>query len=183
MGAKRLLTTAAAAVMLAAAGCGGDDDGSRGAGPEPATTAVGPAPGGGPRQPVDGFGTVAYRVSTTPAAARCALLADSALARARGLMNRTDLAGFDGMLFVFQSDTTGGFWMKDTPLPLSIAWFDSAGRFVSSADMEPCLNRGSDCPSYSARGPYRYALEVPQGGLGELGIGPGAVLTLGEPCT
>jgi uncharacterized protein len=159
-------------------------DGTSGGGepsPAPAPSTV-PASAEGARRPVEGFGSVAYRISTMPAAERCALLAESALQRAQGLMGRTDLAGHDGMLFVFQSDTTGGFWMKDTPLPLSIAWFDGGGRFVSAADMEPCLGRGSDCPSYPAAGPYRYALEVPQGGLGALGVGPGAVLSVDGPC-
>ena len=185
-GTRIMRVVTAAAVLLAAAGCGASGGGGGGgaSGGEPATTVVTAAPApGGPRQVVEGFGSVAYRVSTLTAAERCALLAESALQRARGLMGRTDLAGYDGMLFVFESDTTTGFWMKDTPLPLSIAWFDASGRFVSAADMQPCLNRGSDCPSYPPAGAYRYALEVPQGGLGALGIGPGAVLTLGGPCT
>jgi uncharacterized membrane protein (UPF0127 family) len=133
------------------------------------------------REPITGFGEIAYRVNRSPDATRCALLAQTASQQAKGLMGQTDLAGFDGMLFVFPTDTTQTFWMKDTPLPLSIAWFDSAGRFVSSADMEPCLDK-PECPSYSAAAPYRYALEVPTGGLGELGIGPGAVVSVGGPC-
>ena len=133
--------------------------------------------------PVEGFGQIAFRVEgpTGSAAERCALLAESAEQRTRGLMNRTDLAGHDGMIFRFEADTSGSFWMKDTPLPLSIAWFDSSGAFVSSTDMEPCLNRPS-CPTYSAAGPYRFALEVPQGALPDLGVGPGSRVVLGGPC-
>lgn len=136
----------------------------------------------GGRLRVEGFGSIAYRVNTMGSANRCALLAKSTQQRNRGLMGRTDLAGYDGMLFVFEEDTTGGFYMLDTPLPLSIAWFDSSGRFVSATDMEPCLT-GPDCPLYSATGPYRYALEVPKGGLDELGIGPGSMIEIGGDCT
>lgn len=135
------------------------------------------------RTPVDGFGQIGFRVDGSAASStqRCALLADTAEQRAQGLMRRTDLAGHDGMIFRFETDTSGSFWMKDTPMPLSIAWFDSSGRFVSSADMEPCLNRPT-CPTYAADGPYRYALEVPKGGLPGLGVGPGSKLVLGGRC-
>ncbi len=133
--------------------------------------------------PVEGFGQIAFRVEGAggSAAEHCALLAETAEQRSRGLMNRTDLAGHDAMIFRFEEDTTGAFWMKDTPLPLSIAWFDSSGTFVSSTDMEPCLNQPS-CPTYSATGPYRLALEVPQGELPALGVGPGSRLVVEGPC-
>ena len=145
------------------------------------TTACGS--GGGDkagRSRVDGFGEIAYRVEGSTAR-RCALLAETAAQHGQGLMNRRDLAGYDGMLFVFEADTGAQFYMKDTLIPLSIAWFDAAGRFVSSTDMVPCLT-SSDCPLYPAAGPYRYALEVEKGGLGPLGIGPGTVLSIGGAC-
>ncbi|HEX2192153.1 MAG TPA: DUF192 domain-containing protein [Acidimicrobiales bacterium] len=137
----------------------------------------------GGRTPVEGFGQIGFRVEGSAASSteRCALLAETTEQRSRGLMNRTDLAGHDGMIFRFQSDTNGSFYMKDTPLPLSIAWFDSTGAFVSSTDMEPCLDQPS-CPTYSATGPYRYALEVPKGALMGLGVGPGSRLVLGGRC-
>ena len=135
----------------------------------------------GGRQPVEGFGSIAFRVDTMASARRCALLAENNLQRARGLMGRTDLAGYDGMLFVFDGDTTSSFYMLNTPLPLSIAWFDASGRFVSATDMEPCLT-GRDCPLYSPAGPYRYALEVPRGNLAPLGIGPGSTIEIGGDC-
>jgi uncharacterized membrane protein (UPF0127 family) len=134
------------------------------------------------RQRVDGFGQIAFRVDKMAATNRCALLAENRDQWSRGLMGRTDLAGHDGMLFVFDSDTQGGFYMLDTPLALSIAWFDSSGRFVSATDMEPCPT-GPDCPLYHAAGPYRYALEVPKGALEGLGIGPGSTLQIGGDCT
>ncbi len=139
------------------------------------------------RTPFGDFGEVGFRIEggtdeARAAAARCALLAETAEQQARGLMNRTDLGGYDAMLFRFSDDTTTSFWMKDTPLPLSIAFFDSTGGFVSTVDMTPCIHQPT-CPTYGAAGPYRYALEVPQGALPRLGIGPGTRLVLNGRCT
>jgi len=131
------------------------------------------------RTPVQGFGEVAFRVATGPEL--CALLARTNQQQAQGLMNRTDLAGHVGMLFVFTTDTNETFYMRKTPMPLSIAWFDASGRFVSATDMTPCADR-PDCPTYAATRAYRYALEVPRGGLGSLGVGPGSTITVGSGC-
>ena len=136
------------------------------------------APG---RAPLAGYTETAFRIAPGPGLTHCALLADTEAKRQRGLMGRRDLAGYDGMLFVFTTDTTETFYMRNTPLPLSIAWFDASGRFVSSTDMVPCLDR-RDCPTYGAARPYRFALEVPRGGLGGLGVGPGATLVSGGTC-
>ena len=133
------------------------------------------------RVPVPGFGEISYRISATTQGTRCAILAQNAQQHGQGLMGRRDLGGYDGMLFVFATDTTTRFFMKDTPLPLTIAWFDNGGRFVGSADMEPCLDK-AECPTYGAPAPFRYALEVPKGGLGSLGIRDGTVLSVGGPC-
>lgn len=171
------------ALLVMAGGCG--DSGSPAGERSEPTTSNGPGTTATAtstrRIPVEGFGEIAYQVRGNPAQ-RCALLAESGLQHAQGLMNRRDLSGYDGMLFVFSTDTTGDFWMKDTPLPLSIAFFDRDGRFVSSTDMEPCVGQPS-CPTYAAARAYRYALEVPKGGLGPLGIGPGTVITVGGACT
>lgn len=166
------------ALLLVAAGCGDSNSGS--ASPS-STTTVSSAGTATRRVPVDGFGEVAYQVRGNNAE-RCALLAETAQQQAQGLMNRRDLSGYDGMLFLFSEDTTGEFWMKDTLLPLSIAFFDRNGRFVSSTDMEPCVGQPS-CPTYAAARAYRYALEVARGGLGPLGIEPGTVITVGGTCT
>lgn len=86
--------------------------------------------------------------------------------RAQGLMSVTDLGGLDGMLFVFGADTAGGFWMKDTLLPLEIAFFTADGSLVDVLAMVPC---GADpCPVYRPSGPYRYAVEAVPGRLGAL---------------
>src|SRR3546814_16786033 len=57
--------------------------------------------------------------------------------RANGLMNRASLPENHGMLFVFDGPTTTCFWMKNTPLPLSIAFIDSKGMIVNIADLQP----------------------------------------------
>jgi uncharacterized protein len=98
-------------------------------------------------------------------------------------MEVTDLGGYEGMVFVFDADTDGGFWMRNTPTPLSIAWFDAAGEFVSATDMAPCPDDESDCPVYPPEGTYRFAIEVFQGDLDGLGAGPGSRLRLGGECT
>ncbi len=131
------------------------------------------------------FGEIGFRI--TPAGApptpteQCALLAATDQQRARGLMAVTDLKGYPGMVFRYSADSSGGFYMRNTPMPLSIAWFGADGQFVSAADMAPCDDR-PDCPIYGASGVYRYALEVPQGQLAALGVGPGSVLQLTGAC-
>ncbi len=99
-------------------------------------------------------------------------LADRPDLRRRGLMGVTDLGGLDGMLFVFGEDVDGGFWMKDTVIPLDIAFFDAEGRVVDWLTMDPCL--ADPCPTYTPGGSYRYALETPAGSAPT--IGPGSVM-------
>ena len=136
------------------------------------------------RTPFGDFGEIGFRIeggSAQATAVRCALLAETAAQQERGLMGRLDIGGYDGMLFRFSSDTNTTFYMKDTPLPLSIAFFDATGRFVSTTDMVPCIHQAT-CPTYAAPRPYRFALEVPQGALPRLGIGPGTRLVTTGPC-
>lgn len=80
--------------------------------------------------------------------------------RSTGLMNR-EQAPVDGMLFVFPSTTTGGFWMKNTLVPLTIVFFDSYGERVRRLSMKPC--RTDSCPIYVPGKRYRFALELPAG--------------------
>lgn len=133
------------------------------------------------RQPLEGYGEIAYRVNRTAQATRCAILAESAMQQSRGLSGRSDLAGYDGMMFVFASDVTTGIPTRSTGLALSTAFFDLGGRFVSATDTEPCDDR-PDCPAPSPTGAYRYALQVAKGALPSLGIEPGATLSVGGPC-
>jgi hypothetical protein len=90
-------------------------------------------------------------------------VADTPDKRSQGLMGVTDLGGLDGMLFVFQVDSTGGFWMKNTLIPLDIAFFAVDGTLVDSMTMAPCTE--DPCPTYRPSGSYRFALEAPAGDL------------------
>jgi len=93
-------------------------------------------------------------------------VADDADLRRRGLMNVTTLEPLDGMMFVFEDDTTAGFWMKDTLIALDIAFFDAEGLLVAVRSMVPC--EADSCPTYSAGAPYRFAVEVAGGGFADL---------------
>ena len=84
-------------------------------------------------------------------------LALSGDARARGLMHRRR-APKDGMLFVFPGPSDGGFWMKNTLVPLRIVFFDSHGLRVRAFTMKPC--RQESCPIYDPHRTYRFALEL-----------------------
>lgn len=90
-------------------------------------------------------------------------------ARERGLMGRTHLAADSGMLFVFETRGRYCFWMRDTLLPLSIAFIDDSGRVVGRADMQP-RTETPHCPPADVR----YALEVAQGSFLRQRLAPGA---------
>jgi uncharacterized membrane protein (UPF0127 family) len=94
--------------------------------------------------------------------------------RAQGLMGRTLLADDAGMLFVFEAAGRRCFWMKDTPLPLSIAFLADDGSVVNIADMAP-----QTTDLHCAAAPVRYALEVQQGRFRDKGIQPGMRLSGG----
>jgi len=109
----------------------------------------------------------------------CLLAATDEAQRARGLMEVTDaeLGGYDGMLFEYPDEIAGAFWMRNTPMPLSIAYFDGARALVSTADMAPCED-SPDCQGYPAEAPFQYALEVAQGGLADLLVAEGTTFTI-----
>ncbi|MGH9165892.1 MAG: DUF192 domain-containing protein [Acidimicrobiales bacterium] len=162
-----------------AVGANGPDDPHLASSPPPTAATAASAV----RTPVPGFGEVAFGLGSGSggAAERCALLAETSAQLQRGLMGRTDLAGYDAMVFRFAADTEGPFFMRNVPVPLEIAWFGADGRFVSSAEMAPCADR-EGCSLYSPAGPYRYALEVEATGLARLGVDRRSVLTLGGAC-
>lgn len=85
-----------------------------------------------------------------------------------GLMNRESLPSDHGMLFVFDSVGRPCFWMKNTPLPLTIAFIDRHGIIVNLADMQP-YSEATHCPV----APVLYALEMEQGWFQSKGIQPG----------
>ncbi|MCU1352110.1 MAG: hypothetical protein JWM05_1319 [Acidimicrobiales bacterium] len=137
------------------------------------------------RTRLQGFGEVGVIITSAAGRTReaCLLAASTPRQRERGLMTVTDrtLGGYDGMLFAFTSDNAGGFWMRNTPLPLSIAYLDRRGRTVGLRDMAPCRDSPS-CPTYRPDAPYRYAVEVPQGGLDRIGLGRGSTLRVAGAC-
>jgi len=102
-------------------------------------------------------------------------VAATAATRALGLMFRPTLAEGEGMLFIQPEISRDGFWMKNTLIPLSIAFLDPSGRIVDLKDMEPCQEE--PCPVYFPNAPYRYALEVPKGYFQKRGIRIGDQVT------
>lgn len=94
----------------------------------------------------------------------------------QGLMGRRSLAPRAGMLFIFPSHVRGGFWMKNTLIPLSIAFVGADRRIAQIVDMEPC--RADPCPVYVPRRPYVQALEVNKGAFRRWGVKPGDRLAL-----
>jgi len=91
----------------------------------------------------------------------------------QGFMYRKTVKDGEGMLFIFDSDETRSFWMKNTLVPLSIAYIASDGRILEIYDMEP-----GNLNSVRSSRSVRYALEVPQGWFGRAGIDTGDRLIL-----
>ncbi|HEX9436011.1 MAG TPA: DUF192 domain-containing protein [Candidatus Limnocylindria bacterium] len=95
-------------------------------------------------------------------------IAETDATRERGLMGRTTLDEDAGMLFIWSEDSSSAFWMKDTPLRLTVAFISADGRILRTLDMEPCT--ADPCPVYDPRETYRMALEVRQGALDRTGV-------------
>jgi uncharacterized membrane protein (UPF0127 family) len=89
-------------------------------------------------------------------------------ARTTGLMNRFSLQPDHGMLFVFKQPQPQAFWMKDTYVPLSIAFIGSDGKILNIEDMAPLTES-----THPSRGAALYALEMKKGWFVERGIGAG----------
>lgn len=111
----------------------------------------------------------------------CLWLAETGAQRSRGLMFVTDLGEADGMAFVYPRPHITQFWMKDTLLPLSIAFFGPDGRLMESFDMDPCLT--DTCQRYPTPADFLVAVETYQGGLASIGMTDGSTLELLDvPC-
>jgi uncharacterized protein len=100
-------------------------------------------------------------------------IADTDTERQTGLMGRTALAEDAGMLFVFDQEQTFSFWMKDTLIPLSVAYIDAEGRIVGIQDMQPLDETLHPSPE-----PAQYALEVNQGFFEARGVTVGDTVEL-----
>ena len=103
-------------------------------------------------------------------------VAETEQQRAVGLMHRRSLPEDSGMLFFFFEEHSGGFWMKNTLIPLSIAFIDEEGTIVEILDMEPC--ESDPCPTYDPGISYLAALEVNQGAFEEWGVEIGDLVTI-----
>jgi uncharacterized membrane protein (UPF0127 family) len=163
-------TLAMALVLLLLAGCGGSSDAGADAetSGDESTSAKTTATSNLQTVTIDSNeGEVEVRVE----------IADSPAEQARGLMDRTALAEDRGMLFVFPEEEVRSFWMRNTLIPLSIAYMDSQGRIVDIQDMEPL---DDDEPHYVSAEPARYALEVNQGFFDERGVEAGDRVELPE---
>jgi uncharacterized protein len=94
-------------------------------------------------------------------------VADDLTEQAKGLMDRTTLGENRGMLFVYPEERELSFWMKNTLIPLSIAFIDSERRIIDIQDMKPL---DDEPPSYVSAEPAQYALEVNQGFFERRGV-------------
>jgi hypothetical protein len=128
-----------------------------------AALAFAAAPALAQQSPVAELSAGMYRI-------RAEVVADYA-ARAQGLMHRKHLAQNAGMLFIFDEHGIHCMWMKNTLIPLSVAFIDDRGAIVNIADMEP-HSEASHC----AAQPVKYALEMNRGWFAARGIKPGARL-------
>jgi uncharacterized protein len=167
------------ALVLMLAACGGDDDMS---GPPTTTVSQGgtttteESPPTSTEEEEDGeggsqTGPVVLIETGTDAVEVPVEVADSPGEREVGLMHRESLPEDAGMVFLFEEDNVGGFWMKNTLIPLSIAFYAGDGRIVKILDMEPC--REDPCPLYYPGVPYRGALEVNQGAFDRWNVAEG----------
>jgi uncharacterized membrane protein (UPF0127 family) len=98
-------------------------------------------------------------------------VAASEPSRARGLMFRQSLAPNHGMLFLFDAKAVHCMWMRNTLVPLSVAFLDEDGRIVNIEDMEPQTEK-----DHCARAPVRYALEMSRGWFAQRGFKAGSVI-------
>ena len=151
---RRTLVPLALVLAAASAACGSSDGG----GAETATLEITTS---------DGVRSFDVEVADTPSERRV------------GLMHREELAPVDGMAFLWDEPIEGTFWMKDTLIPLSVAFWDEGGRIVAIVDMEPC--EADPCPSYGPGEPFLGAVELGQGVFEEEGVEVGDRIELHEP--
>lgn len=98
-------------------------------------------------------------------------VAQTDLQRQQGLMHREKMASNHGMVFVFDQPTTQCMWMKNTPLPLSVAFIDAEGKIVNIEDMQP-----KTLDSHCSAKPVKYALEMNLGWFKQKNVKPGSTI-------
>lgn len=165
----RLLRLGVAAALLAVAACGADGSGAGGEGDAASGTAVPEArQEAGADSGADagrGSSLTTLRVAGIPVRAE---IADEEAERERGLMNRDSLGADEGMLFVYPEQRTLSFWMRNTRIPLSIAFIDRRGVIVDIQQMDPHTEE-----LHRSRQPAMYALEMNRGWFREHGVAEG----------
>ena len=121
-------------------------------------------------QPLPGAGGQVVRTAPIRigGVAVTAEIADNQELRAQGLMHRDSLPPNHGMLFVYGTAEVRSFWMRNTRIPLDIAFIDASGVIINVEQMEPQSDQ-----NYYSRGPMMYALEMDQGWFEANGVGPG----------
>lgn len=105
-------------------------------------------------------------------------IAANGRARTLGLMGRPRLAPDAGMVFLFDGPRSGSFWMKNTLIPLSIAFWDRSGRILKILDMTPC--RADPCRFYNPDVTYVGAVEVNRGWFAAHGVRSGDRVELSD---
>ena len=183
-------TLIAILLLLFASACGGENSERPTAPAEPGTTVEPGAaaePGGATvepavieearasAQPELPAVTLVIKTSAGEPVGVRAEVADERDERQTGLMGRTELAPDAGMLFVFGRERNLSFWMRNTLIPLSIAYIAADGRIVDIQDMEPL---DDDPPPYTSAEPAKYALEVNQGFFAERGVEVGGTVEI-----
>ena len=168
---RRVVAWAATVCLFALAllaGCG--NAGGNGAPPDgdgTSAAAEGQEAAGraGPRRSPAGLPETTIRVAGTPVTVE---VAETEEARQRGLMNRDSLPEDRGMLFVYPEERRLSFWMRNTAIPLDIAFIDRTGRIVDVQPMEPFEEE-----TVVSSAPAMYALEMNRGWFEAHGVEPG----------
>ena len=115
-----------------------------------------------------GLPTIELRINKEVVRAEVANTPDS---QQLGLMYRKELADSSGMLFIFNQKAGHCFWMKNTNLPLSIAFIEDDGRIINIEEMQP-QSEDNHCPKKSTR----FALEMNQAWFSKRKLGPGTII-------
>lgn len=155
---RQLLSALAVGAVVLAAACGTDDSGPM----------LHPSVDG---YPAAVLGITGADGTTATVQVR---VADTAERKSHGLMEVPDLPDGTGMLFVYPQDHQGSFWMKNTLVPLDIAFISADGEILQILTMQPC--QADPCPHYTPDVVYRDALEVPAGWFDRVGLDAGAMV-------
>ncbi|MGH2691875.1 MAG: DUF192 domain-containing protein [Actinomycetota bacterium] len=132
---------------------------------------------GGSAAPVEGIPAGTLSIDTGQEDIQLEVsIAETDDSRQRGLMGVEDLADEAGMVFLEPQPVQSGFWMKDTLIPLSIAFWDESGEVLAVLDMEPCQEEV--CEIYDPGVTWIGAVEVNQGFFADNGVDVGDRVTL-----